>query len=281
MTDDTPDTEISQSEAKTLASKDEIYGPQRPEDGEARVRPEIQPEPQNAGSDNPPKKHLKAKKVFKLIFWIGLALFLILHIYLLALRFLPAPLTLNMMMNSDPLQRESVTLKSISPHLISAVIAAEDTRFCQHNGIDFEALEKAIEDNQKSTRRRGGSTISQQTAKNIIFWNGGGYLRKAGEAYVTLVVEFIWPKDKIMEHYLNIADWGDGIYGAETAAKVRFGKSAADLSKREAALLASVLPSPYKWRVDPPGDYVQKRVGTVQARMAVVKSDQLDRCAQP
>jgi len=84
-----------------------------------------------------------------------------------------------------------------------------------------------------------------------------------------------------MEHYLNIADWGDGIYGAETAAKVRFGKSAADLSKREAALLASVLPSPYKWRVDPPGDYVQKRVGTVQARMAVVKSDQLDRCAQP
>lgn len=169
-------------------------------------------------------------------------------------------------------------LEDISPHLVTAVIAAEDTRFCLHGGIDFEAIDKALVESKNGKRLRGASTISQQTAKNAFFWNGGGWVRKGGEAWMTMVIEAFWPKRRIMEVYLNVAEWGDGLFGAEAAAQARFGKSARDLTPREAALLASVLPNPHKWRVDPPGPYVQKRTGTVRARMAQVRRDGLDAC---
>ncbi len=220
----------------------------------------------------------RLKRFLKISLYAGLALLLFLHLYLFILLFIPAPLTLNMIMSADPLRRKPVALSDISPNLMQAVIAAEDTRFCEHKGLDMEAVQKAIQDNQSGGRRRGGSTISQQTAKNVIFWNGGGYIRKAGEAYVTVIIEIIWPKQKIMEHYLNIADWGNGIYGAEMAAQIRFKKSARNLSIYEAALLASVLPNPHKWRVDPPGNYVSQRVQTIQSRMAVVARDGLATC---
>lgn len=258
---------VGNSETEGSLIKTEVYGPVQPAT--------------NVQNNNNRKLEFKYKKALRGMIWFLGSLFLLLHFYLIALRFLPSPFTLNMLLSSEPLKREIIPLTQISPNLISAVIAAEDTRFCQHNGIDFEGLKKAIEDNQTRSRRRGGSTLSQQTAKNLIFWNGGGYLRKAGEAYVTLFIELIWPKDKIMEHYLNIADWGDGIYGAEAASKIRFGKSASELTIREAALLAAVLPSPHKWRVDPPGEYVRQRVGTIQTRMSIVNSEGLDLCAQP
>lgn len=227
----------------------------------------------------PKSKHTAGLKRFGKYGLLGaLGLFLFLHIYLFILIFLPAPITLNMIMNAEPLKRETVRLSEISPNLIRAVIAAEDTRFCEHKGLDLEALQDAIEDNKTGEGRRGGSTISQQTAKNVIFWNGGGYIRKAGEAYVTLAMELIWSKSKIMEHYLNIAEWGDGIYGAEMAAQIRFNKSASNLNRTEAALLASVLPNPNKWRVDPPGPYVSERVRTVQSRMETVNQQGLASC---
>lgn len=230
------------------------------------------------------RERSKAHPVKRTLKWgviSALVGFLLVHFYLLVLAVLPVPITLNMILNDDPVRRETVPLSEISPHLVYAVIAAEDSRFCEHRGIDFEAVQKAYESNQSGQRRRGGSTISQQTAKNVIFWNGGGYLRKAGEAYVTFTIETFWSKRRIMEVYLNVADWGDGIYGAEGAARVRFRKHAEDLSPREAALLAAVLPSPHKWRVDPPGPYVSGRAGTLQARMGEVRRSGYAACVIP
>ena len=187
-------------------------------------------------------------------------------------------LMLQRKMSGDVIIHPWTRLENISPHLVTAVIAAEDTRFCLHNGIDFEAIDKAIAEAESGRRLRGASTISQQTAKNAFLWNGGGWVRKGGEAWMTVLIETFWPKRRIMEDYLNIAEWGDGHFGAEAAAQARFGKSARDLTQQEAALLASVLPNPHKWRVDPPGPYVTKRAGTVRMRMNQVRRDGLDAC---
>ncbi len=171
-------------------------------------------------------------------------------------------------------------LEEISPHLVTAVIAAEDARFCLHNGIDFEAIDHAMEEAENGKRLRGASTISQQTAKNAFLWNGRSWLRKGGEAWMTMVIETLWPKRRIMEIYLNIAEWGDGLFGAEAAAQKRFGKSAKNLTAYEAALLAAVLPNPHKWRVDPPGRYVRQRTRTLRKRMNQVRRDGLDSCVR-
>ena len=207
-------------------------------------------------------------------------LFLAVHLMGLGHAVLPVKGTLNMILRPEgtTLRRAWVPIERISPHLIRAVIAAEDASFCQHDGLDFDAIKAAIDNNQSGQRRRGGSTISQQTAKNVFLWNGGGYARKAAEAWFTLYIDAIWTKHRIMEVYLNIAEWGDGIYGAEAAAQARFGKPASDLTAREAALLAAVLPSPNKWRVDPPGNYVQNRAAMLQQRARVVGNDGLAAC---
>ncbi len=220
------------------------------------------------------------RRLWTRVFRGGLALFIAGHIWLLAYAVLPVPITANMIMRPDgtTLQKDWKPIERISPNLVWAVIGAEDSRFCSHRGIDFEALEEAVEDNKSGGRRRGGSTITQQTAKNVYLWNGGGYARKAAEAYAALFIDLAWSKRRIMEVYLNVAEWGDGIYGAEAAAQARFGKAASELTEREAALLASVLPSPNKWRVDPPGDYVRKRAGTLQARARVVDGEGLASC---
>lgn len=170
-------------------------------------------------------------------------------------------------------------LEDISPNLIVAVIAAEDTRFCLHNGIDFKAIDEAMEEAENGKRLRGASTISQQTAKNAFLWSGRSWIRKGGEAWMTMVIETLWPKRRIMEVYLNVAEWGDGLFGAEAAAQKRFGKSAKNLTRQEAALLAAVLPNPHKWRVDPPGPYVRQRTRTLRGRMGQVRRDGLDACA--
>ncbi len=175
-------------------------------------------------------------------------------------RFLPPPGTWTMLerkLSGDVVIHPWTPLRKISPHLVRAVIAAEDSRFCEHKGIDVEAIEDAMEHNKNGERRRGGSTISQQTAKNVFLWNGGGWVRKGLEAYFTLVSERIWGKRRTMELYLNVAEWGDGYFGAEAAARGRFSKKATDLTKQEAALLAAVLPSPNKWRAVNPGPYVR------------------------
>ena len=202
------------------------------------------------------------------------------HLYLLALRILPVPFTPTMASRIEPydVERDWVSLSDVSPHVVYSVIAAEDARFCTHNGIDWDAVEDARDSNARGGRRRGGSTITQQTAKNVFLWQGGGYVRKAAEAYFAYAIDFIWGKRRVMEVYLNVAEWGDGLFGIESAARERFGKPASDLTPREAALLAAVLPSPNKWRANPPGPYVSRRAGTLQARAADVRASGAAAC---
>jgi len=210
-----------------------------------------------------------------------MAIFLAVNIYAMALRFVPVPTTLLMMQrgfSGADIQRNWIRLEDISPYVVDAVMAGEDTRFCQHEGLDWAAIEQAFEDNQEGGRRRGGSTITQQTAKNVFFWNGGGYVRKAGEAWFASLIDFTWGKSRVMEIYLNVAEWGDGIFGIEAASQNRFGKPAKDLSQQEAALLAAVLPSPNKWRLDPPSEFVKKRAGILRQRMKIIQTSGYASC---
>lgn len=175
------------------------------------------------------------------------------------------------------------SLNDISPRLVEAVIASEDSRFCSHSGFDMKAIEAALKANERAEKRgsrrmRGGSTISQQTAKNVFLWPGRGWVRKGLEAGYTVLIETAWSKRRIMEVYLNVAEWAPGVYGAEAAARHWFGKSAADLTPREAARLAAILPSPRRYRAASPGPYVNRRAGRVQAAMGTVRNDGLAAC---
>nr|GGH93391.1 monofunctional biosynthetic peptidoglycan transglycosylase [Aquisalinus luteolus] len=181
-------------------------------------------------------------------------------------------------LQGQEVRHDWVPLDEISPHLVRAVIASEDSKFCQHFGFDMEQIRLAWKDVQAGSGWRGASTISQQTAKNAFLWNGRDPVRKLAEAYFTGLEELIWPKRRVMEVYLNVAEWGDGLFGAEAAAQGRFGKSAAELTAYEASLLAAVLPSPNKWSANPPGPYVSRQAGTIRARMAVVRNEGLDKC---
>ncbi len=158
----------------------------------------------------------------------------------------------------------------IAPVLARAALAAEDQSFCTHHGFDTKALREAWEDylEDDGGTLRGGSTISQQTAKNLLLWPGRDWVRKGLEAWLTIYIEALWPKQRIMEVYLNVVEWGRGVYGAEAAAKHHFGKTAATLSPSEAARLAAVLPSPLRWSASKPGPYVLRRSETLQGRAA-------------
>jgi monofunctional biosynthetic peptidoglycan transglycosylase len=160
-----------------------------------------------------------------------------------------------------------VDLARISPNLPLAVVASEDQKFPEHWGFDVEAIEKAYELNQHSHRVRGASTISQQVAKNLYLWSGRSYFRKGLEAYFTLLIEGFWPKRRILEIYLNIAEFGDGTYGAEAAAERFFHRPASRLSRSDAAILAAVLPSPERYSAAAPSHYVLQRRDWILAQM--------------
>lgn len=154
-----------------------------------------------------------------------------------------------------------VPIEDISPNLILAAVSAEDNNFTSHFGIDFDAIEKAQKYNQrkKGKRVRGASTITQQTCKNVFLWPTRSYIRKGFELYFTVLVESVWSKKRIMEVYLNMIEMGDGIYGAEAASQVYFGKSAKKLTRKEAALIVAAFPNPRKYKVSNPGPYLQRR----------------------
>ena len=185
------------------------------------------------------------------------------------LRWLPPPTTAFMLQSQvKPVRYTWVPLARISQFAGLAVIASEDQKFRLHHGFDVEAMQKAYEQNQKNHhRKRGASTISQQTAKNLFLWPEGGYARKAVEAALTSLMELMWSKDRILEMYLNIAEFGPGIYGVEAASRAYFSKSAANLSPDEAARLAAVLPNPRQWNAKNPGPYVQRRANWVMGQM--------------
>lgn len=162
-------------------------------------------------------------------------------------------------------RRDVVSREEISAHLRRAVLASEDDRFYLHFGFDLEEIDNALERARRGRRLRGASTITQQVAKNIFLWEGRSYLRKGYEAYLTLVLEVCLPKDRILDLYLNLAEWGDGVFGAEMAARKHFRKSAKSLTRDEAARLAAVLPSPVRW--SPNGAVAVRRSGAILERM--------------
>lgn len=170
--------------------------------------------------------------------------------------------------SAPPLRQHWVDWPVISPNLPLAAVAAEDQKFPIHRGFDLESIEEAMARNAKGGRHiRGASTISQQTAKNLFLWSGRSYLRKGLEAYLTVLLELLWPKERILEVYVNIAEFGQGVYGAQAAAETFFHKSPARLSSGEAALLAAVLPNPKQLRVDRPSAYVLDRQEWILGQM--------------
>ncbi|MEM6909430.1 MAG: monofunctional biosynthetic peptidoglycan transglycosylase [Pseudomonadota bacterium] len=215
-----------------------------------------------------------------ILWFVGLSLLLV-----IAFKWLPVPITATMVMDENGATRDWESLENIDRDLVRAVIAAEDSKFCEHNGFDTEAIEQAIEENARARKNggriRGASTISQQTAKNVFLWQGGGYFRKALEAWFTFWIENVWGKHRIMEVYLNVAETGIGTYGVTAGAERYYGKSAARLSASEAARMAAALPSPKTRAVKTPGGWLARHGRTIERRMRVVERDGLAACVYP
>ena len=193
----------------------------------------------------------------------------------------PVPTTLTMLFDTNGAKRDWRQISGISPNLVRAAIAAEDGKFCSHDGFDREAIERAMKRNAKGGRVRGGSTISQQTAKNVFLWQGTGYsryVRKVPEIWFTFLIENIWGKHRIMEVYLNVAETGIGTYGAEAGAQRYFKKSAKNLSRLEAARIIAALPSPKKRAVNGASGFTRRYGNSIAARIRVVQRDGLDSC---
>jgi len=209
----------------------------------------------------------------------GFAGFIGLTVLLVVLfKWLPVPVTATMVMDEHGITKDWENLDNIDRNLVSAVIAAEDSRFCEHSGFDTEAIEQAMRENMEGGKIRGGSTISQQTAKNVFLWQGGGYFRKGLEAWFTFWIELIWGKQRIMEVYLNVAETGIGTYGAEAGSQRYFGHSAARLDRDEASRMAAALPSPKKRSVKGPGGWLARHGNRIERRIGIVRRDGLDAC---
>jgi monofunctional glycosyltransferase len=211
--------------------------------------------------------------VWTLVSFVGLSLALV-----VIFRFVPVPVTATMLMDPHGITKDWESLGSIDRNMVRAVIAGEDGKFCQHDGFDREAIEKAMVRNKQGGRIRGGSTISQQTAKNVFLWQGGGYFRKGLEAWFTFLIENIWGKRRIMEVYLNVAETGIGTYGVEAGAQRYYDHSAAKLTPSEAARMAAALPLPKERAVLSPSGFTRRYGNTIQARIGVVRRDGLDSC---
>jgi monofunctional glycosyltransferase len=219
----------------------------------------------------------------KLFVW-GVIIVVVIPVALvLVYRFVPPPGTILMVQRAAAGKGWDYRwrpLSKISPAMVQAVVAAEDSHFCEHNGFDFEAIEKAMKNNAKGRRIRGGSTISQQTAKNVFLWPQRDWIRKGLETYFTGLIEVFWGKSRIMEVYLNVAEMGPGVYGAEAAAKKYFRTDAAHLTRQQASRLAAILPNPIKYKAVAPGPYVQRRSRRIGGAMGTVRQDGLAGCVR-
>lgn len=205
--------------------------------------------------------------------FVGLSLF-----FVLVYKWVPVPVTPTMIMDPNGFTKDWTPLTRIDPDMVAAVIAGEDGKFCSHNGFDTAAIEKAWQRNQRGGRIRGGSTISQQTAKNVFLWQGGGYFRKALEAWYTVLIELVWGKRRIMEVYLNVAETGIGTYGVEAGAQRYYNHSAATLSAVEAARIAAALPSPKKRAVTGATGFTRRHGNVIAKRTTVVRRSDYDEC---
>lgn len=221
------------------------------------------------------------KKILKIFRWVITLLFVSSILSVVVYRFVPVYFTPLMFIrcfqqigNGEriKLHHSWVSLKEMSASMPVAVIASEDQRFLTHHGFDFQAIEAAAKSNLENKKKlRGGSTISQQTAKNVFLWQGRSWFRKGLEAYFTFLIELMWSKQRIMEVYLNSIEMGDGIYGVQAVAEQNFGLDAKDLSRSDCALIAATLPNPRRFSSKAPGPYMRKRVKQVEHQMTFIK----------
>jgi monofunctional biosynthetic peptidoglycan transglycosylase len=221
------------------------------------------------------------RRVLGWIVKLVVGFFLISILWVLAYRFINPPITITMigdLVAGRGATRDWMPVSQIDRDMVRAAIAAEDSKFCQHNGFDFEAIEDAMKRNASGGRIRGGSTISQQTAKTTFLWNGGGYARKGVEAWFTFLIEHLWGKRRIMEVYLNNAETGLGTYGVNAGSERYFGHDSSAMSATEAARIAAVLPLPKKRGAIAPKGFTRRYGNTIAARLGVVGRDGLDAC---
>lgn len=220
--------------------------------------------------------------LFKILIWFGgISLFLV-----VIFKFVPVPFTPLMVSRAVEnklagkemyCNHDWVLLEKISKNLQKAVIASEDGMFLTHHGFDFTAMQKALKNNQNGRKIKGGSTISQQTAKNVFLWQGRSYIRKGFEAYFTVLIELIWGKERIMEVYLNSIEMGDGVYGAQAAAEYWYQKNASNLTAREAVGIAAILPNPRKYKASNSSVYINKRKDKIVRVMRYVGKLEYDK----
>lgn len=219
------------------------------------------------------------RRITRFLFRVALALFLLSIGGVLLYRYVPVPVTPLMLRNAlsaavkgNPMtfHHDWVPMEAMSPHLANAVVASEDQRFYQHNGFDWKEIGNAIEERKAGKRKRGGSTISQQTAKNVFTFCSSTWARKAIEAYYTVLIEWLWPKERILEVYLNSIEMGPCIYGAEAVARQHFGKSADKLTRSDCALIAATLPNPKRYSSKSPSKYMRKRQNDILHQMKLM-----------
>lgn len=219
------------------------------------------------------------KKIWRFLKRTFLILFIAQLVYIVALKWVNPPITItqfNSWVEGHGLQRDYIAYDQIPKSVKLAVIASEDQKFASHNGFDIEQIEKALEFNEKNKGKklRGGSTISQQVAKNVFLWQGRSWIRKGLEAYFTFMIELIWGKKRILEMYLNVSEMGIGTFGIEAASQRYFKKPASKLTQNEAARIIVNLPNPKKYRVNPPSPYVIKRAKWVERQIRNIQNDQ-------
>lgn len=226
-----------------------------------------------------PVKRTTGQKIFRFVWKLILWFNIVSVFFVLLYKFVPVPFTPLMIIRAFEQKANGkemtcshdwVSIENISPNLQKAVIASEDGLFLEHNGFDFKSMQKAYEGNQKGKKIKGGSTISQQTAKNVFLWQGRSYLRKGLEAYYTLLIELLWSKERIMEVYLNSIEMGDGVYGAQAASKYWYHKEAKNLSRVEAAGIAVILPNPRKFKASNSSAYINRRKAKISKYIGYV-----------
>ena len=218
------------------------------------------------------------KKIFRFILRTMLVLFLLSIVMTIVYRFVPVPVTPLMIqryfeMEDGKIYKDWKSLEEISDNMPLAVVTAEDQKFEEHYGFDLEAIEKAVKYNEKHKGKKvkGASTISQQTAKNVFLWPGRSWVRKGLEVYFTFLIELFWSKERIMEVYLNVIEMGPGVYGTEAAAQHYFNKSAAKLTRSEAASIAAILPNPIRWSASKPTPYIIKKRNWILRHMKQIE----------
>ncbi len=218
------------------------------------------------------------KKAWRFLKRLLLFLFIFQFAYILICKWVNPPITITQIasvLQGNGLKRDYVSFNEMSPNIKLAVIASEDQLFPDHDGFDVKAIKKAINYNKKHpAKTRGASTISQQVAKNVFLWQGGGFFRKGLEVYFTFMIEKIWGKKRILETYLNIAEMGKGIFGAQAAAKIYFNKDAKNLTQAEAAMIAACLPNPKVFTVKPMCNYVARRYRNIMQQMNHLDGDE-------